>query len=169
MLCAPRPLAADDQLDGFDCGKASLSEWLVRHARQANASGSARTFAVADDTNGGHQVVGYHSLTVGQVDTLEVPERIRKGMGQYPIPIVLLGRLAVDERHQRQGIGGGLLRDAITRALTISEQAGVRAMMTHPLDADAANFYLEFGFVASPAGEGMLLLLLKDAQRLLRA
>lgn len=122
MLCSPRPLAADDQLDGFDCGKASLSEWLVRHARQAHASGSARTFAVVDNTNGGH--------------------RIRKGMGQYPIPVVLLGRLAVDQRHQRQGIGPGLLRDAITRALTISEHADVRAMMTHPLDADAANFYL---------------------------
>ena len=168
MLCAPRPLAAEDQFDGFDCGKSSLSEWLVRHARQAHASGSARTFAVVDNTNGGHQVVGYYSLTVGQVDTLEVPERIRKGMGQYPIPVVLLGRLAVDQRHHRQGIGPGLLRDAITRALTISEQAGVRAMMTHPLDADAARFYLKSGFVSSPAGEGMLLLLLKDAQRLLR-
>lgn len=165
MLCAPRPLAVEDQLDGFDCGKASLSEWLVRHARQAHSSGSARTFAVVDT---GHQVVGYYSLTVGQVDTLEVPERIRKGMGQYPIPIVLLGRLAVAQSHQRQGIGPGLLRDAITRALTISEQAGVRAMMTHPIDAEAANFYLEFGFVPSPGGVGMLLLLLKDGQRLLR-
>ncbi len=168
MLCAPRPLAADDQLDGFDCGKPSLSEWLSRHARQAGASGSARTFAVVDDTNGERRVVGYYSLTVGQVDTLEVPDRVRKGMGQYPIPVVLLARLAVDHRHQGQGIGPGLLRDAITRALTISEQAGVRAMMTHPLDEDATRFYLKFGFVPSPAGEGMLLLLLKDAQRLLR-
>lgn len=168
MLCAPRPLAADDLLEGFDCGKPSLSEWLVRHARQANATGSARTFAVVDDARGGPRIAGYYCLTVGQVDTLEVPERIRKGMGQYPIPVVLLARLAVDRHHQGQGIGPGLLRDAITRALTISEQAGVRAMMTHPLDADAANFYLKFGFVPSPAGEGMLLLLLKDAQRLLR-
>lgn len=169
MLCAPRPLAADDQLDGFDCGKSSLNEWLARHARQANAGGSARTFAAVDDWDGRHQVVGYYSLTVGQVDTLVVPERIRKGMGQYPIPVVLLARLAVDQGHQGKGIGPGLLRDAIARALTISEQAGVRAMMTHPLDADATGFYLKFGFVPSPAGEGVLLLLLKDAQRLLRA
>lgn len=168
MLCAPRPLAAEDQLDAFDCGKASLNDWLARHARQAQGSGSARTFAVADTAQRARQVVGYYSLTVGQVDTLEVPERIRKGMGQYPIPVVLLGRLAVDQRYQRRGIGPGMLRDAITRALTISEQAGVRAMLTHPLDADAGNFYLRFGFVPSPAGEGALLLLLKDAQRLLR-
>jgi len=167
MLCAPRPLAADDQLEGFDCGKPSLNEWLARHARQANTSGSSRTFVVIDDTDDVRKVVGYYSLTVGQVDTLEVPERVRKGMGQYPIPVVLLARLAVDQRHQGQGVGPGLLRDAITRALALSEQAGVRAMMTHPLDAAATGFYLKFGFVPSPAGEGMLLLLLKDAQRLL--
>lgn len=169
MLWAPRPLAADDLVDGFDCGKPSLNDWLARHARQAQASGSARAFAVVDDAQDGSRVVGYYSLTVGQVDTLQVPERIRKGMGQYPIPVVLLARLAVDRRYQGQGIGPGLLRDAISRALTISEQAGVRALMTHPLDAVAANFYLSFGFVPSPAGEDMLLLLLKDAQRLLRS
>jgi len=166
MVSAPRPLAVDDLVDGLDCGKPSLNDWLVRHSRQALASGSARTFAVVDAKDG--RVAGYYSLTVGQVDTLQVPERIRKGMGQYPIPMVLLARLAVDQRYQGQGIGPGLLRDAISRALTIAEQAGVRALMTHPLDADAARFYLTFGFVASPAGEGMLLLLLKDAQRLLR-
>ena len=169
MLWAPRPLAADDLVDGFDCGKPSLNDWLVRHARQAQASGSARTFAVVDDAKDGRRVVGYYGLTVGQVDTLQVPERIRKGMGQYPIPVVLLARLAVDRQYQGQGVGPGLLRDAISRALTIAEQAGVRALMTHPLDADAANFYLSFGFVPSPAGEDMLLLLLKDAQRLLRS
>jgi len=168
MLSAPRPLAADDLVDEFDCGKPSLNDWLARHARQAQASGSARAFAIADDAKDGSRVVGYYSLTVGQVDTLQVPERIRKGMGQYPIPVVLLARLAVDRGYQGQGIGPGLLRDAISRAVTISEQAGVRALMTHPLDADAASFYLAFGFVPSPAGEGMLLLLLKDAQRLLR-
>jgi GNAT superfamily N-acetyltransferase len=169
MLCTPRPLAAEDALEGFDCGKASLNEWLVRHARQAHASGSARAFVVVDDPKAGREVVGCCSLAVGQVDTLQVPERIRKGMGQYPIPVVLLARLAVDQRYRSRGIGLGLLRDAIARALAVSEQAGVRAMMTHPLDAEAASFYLNFGFVASPAGEGMLLLLLKDAQRLRRA
>jgi GNAT superfamily N-acetyltransferase len=166
MLSAPRPLAADDQLEGFDCGKPSLTDWLHRYARQAQASGSARTFVVVDKT-AARQVVGYYSLAVGQVDTVEVPERIRKGMGQYPIPVILLARLAVDARYHRQGIGAGMLRDAIARAITISEQAGVRALMTHPIDEDAAKFYLEFGFVPSPAGENMLLLLLKDAQRLL--
>lgn len=159
---APSPLNQAHELDGFDCGQASLNLWLQHHARQAQGSGSARTFVVTD----GQRVVGYFSLTVGQVDTLDAPEQVRKGMGQYPIPVILLARLAVDQGYQGRGIGVGLLKDAIRRALLIAEQAGVRAMMTHPLDADAARFYQTFGFETSPLGEQPLLLLLKDAQRL---
>ncbi|MGB5638710.1 MAG: GNAT family N-acetyltransferase, partial [Sedimenticolaceae bacterium] len=119
-LAAPVPLAADHLLDDFDCGKANLDDWLVRHARQAQASGSAKTFVVAD----GRRVAGYFSLAVGQVDSVEAPERIRRGMGQYPIPVVLLARLAVDRTYQGRGIGVGMLQDAIRRMLLIAEQAG---------------------------------------------
>lgn len=167
MLSAPRPLTAEDVVEGFNCGKPALDDWLLRHARQAQGSGSARSFVVPDSVE--RRVAAYYSLTVGQVDTLQVPERVRKGMGQYPIPVVLLARLAVDQRYRQQGLGTGMLRDAISRALVIAEQAGVRALMTHPLDAEAASFYRSFGFDNSPAGEGLLLLLLKDAQRLLKA
>ena len=136
---------------------------MARHARQAQASGSAKTFVVVDSD----RIVGYFSLTVGQVDTLEAPERIRKGMGQYPIPVVLLARLAVSLRHQGRGIGRGLLQDAIRRTLMMAEHAGIRALLTHPIDEDATQFYLRFGFVASPLYDRQLLLLLKDARRLL--
>src|SRR5690554_7387626 len=85
-LRAPEPLGPQHQLDNFDCGKPALSDWLVRHARQAQGSGSAKTFVVSD----GHRVAGYFSLTVGQVDSLDAPDRVRKGMGQYPIPVVIL-------------------------------------------------------------------------------
>jgi GNAT superfamily N-acetyltransferase len=110
-------------------------------------------------------VAGYFSLTVGQVDTVDAPERIRKGMGQYPVPVVILARLAVSREHQGRGIGVGMLQDAIRRTLVIAEQAGVRAMLTHPIDEDAARFYTRFGFVASPLREQQLLLLLKDARK----
>lgn len=162
-LAAPAPLAADHLLDDFDCGKASLDDWLIRHARQAQASASAKTFVVAD----GRRVVGYFGLAVGQVDSVEAPERIRKGMGRYPIPVVLLARLAVDRAYQGRGIGVGMLPDAIRRTLLIAEQAGIRALLTHPIDADANAFYQRFGFVPSPVREGQLLLLLKDARRVL--
>lgn len=162
MLQAPAPLAAQHRLEGFDCGKPALNDWLLRHARQAQGSGSAKTFVVADDED---CVAGYFSLTVGQVDTLEAPERIRKGMGQYPVPVVILARLAVSREHQGFGIGVGMLQDAIRRTLVIAEQAGIRAMLTHPIDEEAARFYTRFGFIASPLREQQLLLLLKDARR----
>jgi GNAT superfamily N-acetyltransferase len=162
-LRAPVALDASHDLGGFDCGKASLNDWFFRHARQAQAGGSARTFVVAD----GDQIAGYFSLAVGQVDTLDAPERVRKGMGQYPIPVVILARLAVSVRHQGRGIGRGMLQDAIRRTSIIAEQAGIRALLTHPIDEEAARFYMRFGFLSSPVRDQQLLLLLKDARRLM--
>ncbi len=164
-LRAPEPLAAQHLLEGFDCGKPALNDWLLRHARQAQGSGSARTFVGAEDDG---RVAGYFSLTVGQVDTLEAPERIRKGMGQYPLPVVILARLAVSIHDQGRGIGFGLLQDAIRRTMLIAEQAGIRAMLTHPIDQEAAQFCIRFGFIASPLREQQRLLLLKDARRWVR-
>ena len=90
-------------------------------------------------------------------------------MGGYPVPVVLLARLAVALPDQERGIGVGMLQEAIRRTLIIAEQAGVRAMLTHPIDEDAARFYQRFGFEVSPAREQQLLLLLKDARKLLLA
>ena len=163
-LCAPEPLTAQHRLEGFDCGKPALNDWLLRHARQAQGSGSAKTFVAADDG----RVAGYFSLTVGQIDTLEAPERIRKGMGLFPVPVVILARLAVSQRDQGRGIGFGLLQDAIRRTMLMAGQAGIRAMLTHPIDEDAAQFYTRFGFIASPLRAQQLLLLLKDARRWVR-
>jgi predicted N-acetyltransferase YhbS len=161
-LRGPEALGPQHDLEGFDCGKPTLDDWLLRHARQAQGSGSARTFVVADDD----RVIGYFSLTVGQINVLDAPDRIRKGMGQYPIPVVILARLAVSQAEQGRGVGIGLLQDAIRRTLLIAEQAGIRALLTHPIDTDAARFYARFGFIASPLREQQLLLLLKDARRL---
>ncbi len=162
-LQAPQPLDTGHSLDTFDCGNSALNEWLIRHARQAHASGSARTFVVVDD----QRIVGYFSLAIGQIDSLDTPERVRKGMGNYPIPVVILARLAVSLADQGQGVGVGMLQDAIRRSLAVADQAGVRALLTHPIDEAAARFYLKFGFEASPARAQQLILLLKDARRLL--
>lgn len=161
MILGPMPLDAHHALDKFDCGKLSLNDWLRRHARQAQGGGSAKTFVVTDN----ERVIGYFSLTVGQVDTLDAPERIKKGMGQYPIPVVILARLAVAKQDQGRGIGPGMLQDAIRRSLLIAEQAGIRAILTHPIDEEASQFYTRFGFIPSPLNEQQLLLLLKDAKR----
>ena len=163
-ISKPEVLHDKHLLEQFDCGNPSLNEWLLRHARQAQSSGSAKTFVVSDD----NIVIGYFSLTVGQVETYEAPERIRRGMGQYPIPVVILARLAVSINHQSLGIGVGMLQDAIRRTLMISEQVGIRALLTHPIDDRASNFYERFGFISSPVREKQLVLLLKDARKLMR-
>jgi len=100
-LGAPKPLDAGHRIDTFDCGKSALNLTLVRHARQAQTSGSAKTFVASD----GDCLAGYYSLTVGQVDTMDASERVRQGMGQYPIPVVILARLAVSLTYQGKGIG----------------------------------------------------------------
>ena len=164
-LSAPRLLNSSHVISHFDCGKPALNEWLVRHAAQAQSSGLARTFVVSDSD----EIVGYYSLTVGQVDYIEAPIRIRKGMGQHPVPVVLLARLAVSLHHQGRGIGRGLLQDAVRRTLVIAEQAGIRALLAHPIDENAYRFYHRFGFISSPVREQQLLLLLKDARRLFSA
>lgn len=163
-LRSPEPLDVRHRLEGFACGQVTLDLWLVRHARQAQASGSARTFVACDED----RVAGYYSLTVGQVDQADAPPRISQGMGRFPVPVVILARLAVAQESQGQGIGAALLRDAIRRTLTIADQAGIRALLTHPIDAAAAHFYQRFGFEPSPLREQQWLLLLKDARRLLQ-
>lgn len=163
-LSGPEPLGPQHRLEAFDCGKPALNDWLLRHARQAQGSGSARTFVVRKDD----RVAGYFSLSVGQIDTFDAPERVRKGVGHYPIPVVILAGLAVCLQDQARGIGLGMLQDAIRRTLLVAEQAGIRAMLTHPIDEEAARFYSRFGFVASPLREQQLLLLLKDARRWVR-
>jgi len=160
-LSGPEPLGPQHRLEGFDCGKPTLNDWLVRHARQAQGSGSAKTFVVSEDD----RVAGYFSLTVGQIDTTEAPERVRRGMGRYPIPVVILARLAVDAEYQGRGFGRGMLQDAIRRTVTIAEQAGIRALLTHPIDAEADAFYRRYGFEVSPVRDRQLILLLKDARR----
>lgn len=163
-LRSPEPLDVRHRLEGFACGQATLDLWLARHARQAQASGSARTFVACDED----RVAGYYSLTVGQVDQADAPPRVSQGMGRFPVPVVILARLAVARELQGQGIGAALLRDAIRRTLTIADQAGIRALLTHPIDAAAAHFYQRFGFEPSPLREQQWLLLLKDARRLLQ-
>ena len=163
MVGAPQALHAKHRLGDFNCGKPALNDWLVRHAMQAQASGSARTCVVVE----GDRVVGYFSLAVGQADAMEVPDRIRKGMGSYPIPVVILARLAVSLQDQGKGIGIGMVQEAIRRTMAIAEQAGVRALLTHSIDEEASRFYRRFGFESSPIREQQLLLLVKDARKLL--
>ena len=163
----PEPLDSDQVLEGFDCGRASLNLWLTRYARQAGTAGSARTYVIVDSKQG--SVVGYHALTAAGIEREAATARVIKGMPQYPIPVVLLARLAVDLSVARRGLGAWLLRDAMRRTLTASETVGVRAMLVHAIDDEARGFYLRHGLEPSPTDPMHLMVLIKDIVKALDA
>ena len=146
---APVPLTAEHRIDGFDCGKPKLSDWLKAHALE-NEGRSSRTYVVVANTGPqAGDVVGYYTLATGGVTRSEIPRKIRHNLPN-PVPVMMLGRLAVDERHQKRGIGPAMLREAMQRTLEISQSAGVRALMVHAIDDAAVTFYLKYGFVLFP-------------------
>lgn len=163
----PEPLGPSHVLEGFDCGRASLNVWLCRHAQQAAAAGSARTYVIVDAEQA--RVVGYHAVTAAGLKREAATPRIIKGMPRYPIPVVLLVRLAVDTTVTGRGIGAWLLRDAMTRTLAAADTIGVRAMLVHATDDTARAFYLRHGLEPSPTDPLHLMILIKDIAAALAA
>lgn len=149
----PTPLTAEHPLAGFDCGDVTLNEWLKRQALANEAYGASRTFVVCE----GGLVVGYYALATGSVRREEAPSRVKRRMPE-PIPVMVLGRLAVDRRWQGKKIGQGLLKDAVLRTLNVSRQAGIRAIVVHAISERAKSFYLGHGFVESPLNPMTLML-----------
>lgn len=142
-----------------------MNVWLARYARQA-AGGSARTYVVVDSEQA--RVVGYHALTAGELKHVDATPRVVKGMPRYPIPVVLLARLAVDQTVTGRGIGAWLLRDALIRTLAAAETIGVRALLVHAIDDQAKAFYLHHGLQPSPTDPLHLMIMIKDIAAALR-
>jgi GNAT superfamily N-acetyltransferase len=155
----PQALDNEHRLNGFECGIGSLDIWLVKHARAAAGAESARTYVVTDTEQ--DRVVGYHALCLSSIERAEGTERAQKGAPD-PIPAMLLARLAVDVAVKERGLGAFLLRDAMSRALAVSEQAGMRLMLAHAVNEEARSFYEHFGFERSPSDPMNLQLLTKD-------
>lgn len=156
-LHAPQPLTADHQFNTFNCGETSLDEWLKRRALLNQSNGASRTFVVVDESQ---LVMGYYALAAGAVHHQDATRSIRQNMPD-PIPVMVLARLAVDIRTQGMQLGAGLLRDAVDRSLAVAKNTGVRALLVHALHERAKQFYLYFGFQASPVHSLTLMLRLK--------
>ena len=154
------PLQASHALDGFDCGEEALNRFLLRFALVNQRAQASRTYLALH----GDAVLGFHTLVVGAVSPEQAPERIRKGLANHPIPVMVLARLAVARSHQGQGLGAGLLKDAIGRTLAAAAIAGIRAMVVHAKDQQARGFYEHFGFRPSPTDPLHLFVLVKDLQ-----
>lgn len=144
MLRPPEPLDASHSLEAFSSGVPSLDDWLKRRARTNHASGASRTYVVADE---GNRVVGYYALASGALASSEAPGRLRRNMPD-PIPMAVLGRLAIDSDHQGQGVGVALLRDAVLRVRQASSILGIRGLLVHAISEDAKAFYEHHGFTA---------------------
>ena len=151
------------ELASFDCGKQELNRFLHRHALSNQQSNSSQTYVVCRNK----LVVGYYSLTVGSVSHDAATQRVKKAMPGYPIPVIILARLAVVSTLKGQGVGSALLKDALTRSAHAADTVGVRALLVHAKDDEAKKFYEHFNFDASPSDPYHLFLLIKDIQRMM--
>jgi GNAT superfamily N-acetyltransferase len=148
----------DHDTEAFDCGKAELNRFLSRFAFVNQRANTAQTYVVCR----GRQVVGYYSLTVGHAAHQDAPARVAQGLARHPIPLMILARLAVDQREQGRGLGAALLKDALRRAAQAADIAGIRALFVHAKDDEARAFYEHFHFKPSPTDPHHLFLLMKD-------
>jgi GNAT superfamily N-acetyltransferase len=159
-LSAPELLQDRHQLDRFSCGVASLDDWLKRRARANQASGASRTFVVSDD----NRVLGYYALASGAVNLAVAPGRFRRNMPD-PIPVIILGRMAVDTSRRAEGLGRALVRDAAMRVLQAADIIGIRGILVHAISEDARKFYLAVGFEPSPVDPMTLMVTLGDLRK----
>lgn len=144
-LSRPGHLAGHHVLEGFDCGEPSLDNWLFRRAKANQASGASRTYVVCR----GDFVVGFYALAAGGIAIDQAPGRLKRNMPD-PIPVVVLGRLAITRSEQGSGLGRALLRGAMQRIVLASEQVGIALVLVHALSEQAKRFYLAAGFSQSP-------------------
>jgi GNAT superfamily N-acetyltransferase len=161
-LSAPLPFGPDHEFDTFTSGVVPLDAWLKQRALHNELEGGSRTFVVCE----GRRVVGYYSLAAGSVLAGVATGRVRRNMPD-PIPIVLLGRLAIDRTWQGRGLGADLLRDAMLRVLAAGERIGVRAMLVHAISDQAKTFYERSGFRVSPIEPMTLMITLAETRRML--
>jgi GNAT superfamily N-acetyltransferase len=158
----PEKLSPSHDLSGFDSGEPLLNDWLRRRAEQKEAIGAARP----DGGCVGRRVIGYYALAAGAVAHAEAPGRIRRNMPE-PVPVMVLGRLAVDKAYHGRGVGTGLLQDAVLRVVLAAEIVGIRAILVHAISEAAKAFYEKYGLIASPVDPLTVMITVAEAARLI--
>jgi len=157
-VAAPCPVTTNHDISVFNCGHSSLNQWLLNRAIKNKKGGTSRTFVACNNNT----VIGYYSLAVGAVTREEASGKVRRNMPE-PVPVMILGRLAVDQQWQGKQIGSGMLRDTILHTLVVAEQAGIRTLVVHAFSDSAKHFYLKCGFHESPLDDMTLMITLNEA------
>ncbi|MBZ9736379.1 GNAT family N-acetyltransferase [Mesorhizobium sp. CA18] len=162
---APERLTIIHDVAEFRNGRhPTLDDWL-RNRALAGEGLSARTYVVCD-AGTKNRVVGYYAISTAMEERVALPSaKLRRGMPEQ-VPLLLIGRLAIDQAFQGMGLGGDLLSDALRRCLAVSDIAGVRAVVAHAIDDDAVGFYQRHGFTISPLGERVMLMPIETIQAL---
>ncbi|OBX03099.1 GCN5 family acetyltransferase [Gallibacterium genomosp. 3] len=153
MYSAPELLQSHHHVNLFDCGEEVLNLWLKHNALKNQQSHASRTFVICKE----NVVVGFYALAAGSVTHQLVSSALRRNMPE-PIPVIVLGRLAIDVKYQGQKLGAALLKDAVLRAKIVAEQVGVKALLVHALNDNVRQFYLNYGFQSSPIDDRLLML-----------
>ena len=153
----PELLDNSHVLDGFDCGDDTLNDWLARRARNNQTGGASRTWVVSADK----RVVAYYASSAAVLLLADSTKRAARNQPD-PLPALLLGRLAVDQKQQGHGLGAALLKHFILKCLEVAQITGVRLLLVHAKDAGAAVFYRKYGFEPSPVDDLTLMILVKD-------
>jgi GNAT superfamily N-acetyltransferase len=161
----PRPLEAGDLplADSFDCGESALNEWLQKYAWQNHTSGAARIYVAIDAEP--RRIAGYFCLSAASAEYAGAPTRVGKGLARHPIPVVLIGRLGVDQRYQGQGLARFLVREAFQRTINIADTIGVRAVMVRAKDDSLSAFYEKLGFESSVTESRLMFMTIKDVKK----
>jgi len=158
-LTSPQTISEHHQIGAFDSGVATLDDWLKRRARANQASGASRAYVVCEE----QRVVAYYALASGAVAIETASARLRRNMPD-PVPVAVLGRLAVEQSFQKHGLGRALVRDAARRVVQAADLIGIRGILVHAISPQAKAFYLALGFEASPLEPMTLMATLADIQ-----
>lgn len=157
-LSEPEELNSGHRVANFTCGQAALDDWLKRRALKSHLARDSRVYVVCNDAG---EVVGYYAICSSVVARKDATPKIRRNAPD-PVPMVLIARLAVCQDMQNRGIGSALIRDAIFRTINASAHVGVKGILLHAMDDEAASFYAHLGFQPSPVDSRLMMVRLKD-------
>lgn len=155
-MTGPAPLTAQHDASLFDCGKLPLNDWLRQRAIK-NDGRASRCFVICERQT----VIGFYALAAGSVKIIDAPKPLQRNMPAQ-VPVLVLGRMAVDLKHQGRKLGHFLLKDALQRSLGVSQNVGVRAVLVHAIDQEVVPFYSQYGFKPFPEGDLTLFLSISD-------